>query len=180
MPSYINNKEFYKAIKEYHDAHKENKKTRIPNRVGECFLQIAKNLSKKASFSGYPFVEEMISDAVFDCVRYADKFDPDRFNNPFAYFTQICWNAFIRRIKKEKKHLYSTYKYINQSEIFGLLQQSSDADESRMLQDIGYSESARENMDRFVQDFEDKLEKENLKQQQKLEEQKKAENEWNW
>jgi len=30
-------------------------------------------------------------------------FNPEKSNNPFAYFTQIIYYAFIRRIQKEKK-----------------------------------------------------------------------------
>ncbi len=82
----------------------------INDYLGSCFLQIALHLSRKPCFVGYTFREEMMSDAVENCVQYASNFNPLKSKNPFAYFTQIIYYAFLRRIAREKKLLYVKYK----------------------------------------------------------------------
>jgi len=107
---YVNNKEFLDALIEYKNKCKEAEengtlKPRIPNYIGECFLKIATHLSYKPNFVNYMFREEMISDGIENCVQYISNFNPEKSKNPFAYFTQIIWYAFLRRIQKEKKQL---------------------------------------------------------------------------
>jgi hypothetical protein len=62
----------------------------------------------------------MISDGIENCLLYIDNFDPEKYSNPFAYFTQIIYYAFLRRIQKEKKHMYIRYKSM-QNEIINVL-----------------------------------------------------------
>lgn len=78
----------------------------ISNELGKMFITIATNLSKKANFAGYTRVwrEEMIQDAVLTCVKYGKNFNPELSNNPFAYVTTICYNAFKNYINKQKRH----------------------------------------------------------------------------
>ena len=82
----------------------------IPDYAGECFLKIAERLSHRPNFINYAFREEMVSDGIENCVMYASNFNPEKSANPFAYFTQIIYYAFLRRIEKEKKQLYIKYK----------------------------------------------------------------------
>ncbi len=82
----------------------------LPDYAGECFLKIAERLSHRPNFINYAFREEMVSDGIENCVMYASNFNPDKSKNPFAYFTQIIYYAFLRRIEKEKKQLYIKYK----------------------------------------------------------------------
>ena len=107
---YVNNKEFLAAL----IRHRENieiaeiqgkEKPRIPRYIGECFLKIANHLSFKPNFVNYMFKEDMISDGIENCVQYIHNFNPEKSQNPFAYFTQIIHYAFLRRIQKEKKQL---------------------------------------------------------------------------
>lgn len=105
---YVNNPDFLAAIKEYksmvRDAEESGEpKPQIPNYIGECILKIANHLSYKPNFINYTYREEMISDGIENCLMYFDNFDPAKSSNPFAYFTQIIYYAFIRRIQKEKK-----------------------------------------------------------------------------
>ena len=107
---YVNNKEFLEAISVYRNkviAAKEAGKPRprVPNYIGECFLKIATHLSYKPNFVNYMFREDMICDGIENCLQYIDNFDPEKSKNPFAYFTQIIYYAFLRRIQKEKKQL---------------------------------------------------------------------------
>ena len=105
---YVNNKEFLEAIVVFRTkmlAAKEadTELPRIPRYIGDCFIKIATHLSYKPNFVNYTFREDMISDGVENCVQYINNFDPEKSKNPFAYFTQIIYYAFLRRIQKEKR-----------------------------------------------------------------------------
>ena len=116
---YINNADFLKALTEYRDACNAAKAANqidppIPNYIGECWMKIAEGLSHKPNFINYPHKEDMIGDGIENCLMYFRNFNPDKYKNPFAYFTQIIYYAFIRRITKEKKQLYVKYKATEQ------------------------------------------------------------------
>ena len=105
---YVNNKEFLAAMVEYRKAvaHAKKKKLDKPpvtDYIGECFLKIANHLSYRPNFINYTYRDDMISDGIENCLQYLDNFNPETSNNPFAYFTQIIYYAFVRRIQKEKK-----------------------------------------------------------------------------
>lgn len=107
---YVNNKEFLAALIKYREdvelaAIRDEPKPRITNYLGECFLKIATHLSFKPNFVNCIFKDDMISDGIENCVQYIHNFDPQKSQNPFAYFTQIIHYAFLRRIQKEKKQL---------------------------------------------------------------------------
>lgn len=78
--------------------------------IGKCFLDIATHLSYRPNFIGYSYREEMISDGIENCLMYANNFDPAKSSNPFSYFTQIIYYAFLRRIQKEKKQQYIKWR----------------------------------------------------------------------
>ena len=107
---YVNNKEFLAALIRYREdieiaEIRGNTKPVIPRYIGECFLKIATHLSFKPNFVNYMFKEDKISDRIQNCVQYISNFNPEKSQNPFAYFTQIIHYAFLRRIQKEKKQL---------------------------------------------------------------------------
>ena len=115
MADYINNKEFYQMLVDYKEecriaAQNGESVPRIPENIGRCFYMIATRLGTKWKFSGYTYREEMISDALENCVVAVHNFDPSKSKNPFAYFTQIIYYAFLRRIEKEKKQTFVKYK----------------------------------------------------------------------
>jgi hypothetical protein len=117
---YVNNKELLEAMVVYRKkvaVAKEKGTTPPPisNYLGECFLKIATHLSYKPNFVNYMFREDMIGDGIENCVQYIHNFDPAKSNNPFAYFTQIIYYAFLRRIQKEKKQLEIKTKIIERT-----------------------------------------------------------------
>ncbi len=119
---YINNADFLKALVDYKEECKTAEQTgkpepKIPNYIGECFMKIAEGLSHKPNFINYTYRDEMIADGIENCLMYFNNFDPTKSNNPFAYFTQIIYYAFLRRIQKEKKQLYVKYKATEQAGI---------------------------------------------------------------
>jgi len=115
MAHYVNNKTLYIHMKEYKEKlelsrQNEEEPPRIPNYIGECIYLICNKLAYKPNFMNYTYKDEMISDGVENCVASVNNFNPEKSNNPFAYFTQIAWNAFLRRIAKEKKQTYIKHK----------------------------------------------------------------------
>lgn len=117
MAHYVNNADFLQALIEYRtqkaQAEAEGKpKPIVSNYIGECILKIATHLSYKPNFINYSYRDDMILDGVENCIQYIDNFDPTKSNNPFAYFTQIIYYAFLRRIAKEKKQSYIKGKLI--------------------------------------------------------------------
>lgn len=114
---YLDNKKFFEEMQKWKKCVKEaeesgDDKPPVSEYIGRAFMQIAENLAKKPNFMNYQFKEDMISDGVENCLMYASNFDPDKSNNPFSYFTQIIYYAFLRRIQKEKKQNYIKYKYL--------------------------------------------------------------------
>ena len=107
-PHYVDNKKFLVAMIEYREKvqkaeDKKRTKPVVTNYIGECFLKIANHLSYRPNFINYTYRDDMISDGIENCLQYMSNFNPEKSNNPFAYFTQIIYYAFIRRIQKEKK-----------------------------------------------------------------------------
>ncbi len=117
---YVNNREFLEAIIAYkarvrRAEESESDRPRVPNYIGDCFLKIATHLSYKPNFVNYMFREDMICDGIENCLQYIDNFNPEKSSNPFAYFTQIIYYAFLRRIQKEKRQLEIKSKILEKS-----------------------------------------------------------------
>ena len=151
---YINNADFLRALVEYKALCQEavaqgKKEPKIPNYIGECWMKIAEGLSHKPNFINYTYRDEMISDGIENCLMYFNNFDPTKSSNPFAYFTQIIYYAFLRRIQKEKKQLYVKYKATEQ---MGVL------DEFEMMEfDDGTTRQFElyDNIAEFIETYED-------------------------
>ena len=119
---YVNNKDFLQAMIEWRervDDAENSGKTPPPvtNYIGECFLKIANHLSYKPNFINYTYREEMICDGIENCLQYIKNFNPEKSQNPFAYFTQIIYYAFLRRINKEKKQSHVKNKMLEKQEV---------------------------------------------------------------
>lgn len=124
---YVNNKEFSQAVVDYCTVVREAKENKeilpvVPDYIAECFLKIAEGLSHKSNFIRYTYREEMVMDAVENCLKAIENYNIEaatRSGNPnaFAYFTQISWYAFLRRIAKEKKQQDVKIKYLASSGI---------------------------------------------------------------
>jgi hypothetical protein len=112
---YVDNKQFLsemikwkKEIREAEDSGDD--RPPVSNYIGECFLKIAERLCSKSNFMNYPYKDEMIGDGIENCLMYAHNFNPRKSKNPFSYFTQIIYYAFLRRIEREKKQAYIKFK----------------------------------------------------------------------
>ena len=140
-PHYVDNKKFLEAMTEYKlkcekAAARNRKNPPVTNYIGECFLKIANHLSYRPNFINYTYRDDMISDGIENCLQYMSNFDPDKSNNPFAYFTQIIYYAFIRRIQKEKKQMQVKAKIIANAGVENMMDQLAGDDtqyQSQML-----------------------------------------------
>jgi len=122
---YVNNAEFSQAVVDYCKSlqearDKEETLPKVPDYIASCFLKIAEGLSHKSNFIRYTYREEMVMDAVENCLKAIDNYNIEAATrtgkpNAFAYFTQISWYAFLRRIEKEKKQQDLKLKYLSQS-----------------------------------------------------------------
>ena len=120
---YVNNAKFSQAVVDYvttANEAKQNKKPTpvVPNYIAECFLRISEGLSHKSNFIRYTYREEMVMDAVENCLKAIHNYNLDTATrtgkpNAFAYFTQIAWYAFLRRIAKEKKQQDVKLSYLS-------------------------------------------------------------------
>lgn len=132
---YVNNAEMLESIKQYKTQLREARENgteepRIPEYLGECILKIATRLSHKHNFINYSYRDDMILDGIENCIQCMDSFDPSKSSNPFSYFTQVIYFAFLRRIAKEKKQSYIKGKLIQEMpfESFELQDHDDDAD----------------------------------------------------
>ena len=149
-PHYVNNKEFSLAVVEYVKTVNEAQAAgtqipNVPNYIAECFLKIAEGLSHKANFIRYTYREEMVMDAVENCLKAITNYNIDAATrtgapNAFAYFTQICYYAFLRRLAKEKKQQDIKFKFIEKAGIedfvhYDRLNSGTDASVTRSFVD---------------------------------------------
>ena len=168
---YVDNKKLYAEMVEYLNAVKESEesgsdKPRIPEYIGECLLKISTRLSTRPNFINYTYRDEMISDGIENCVNYIGNFNPEKSTNPFAYFTQIIYYAFLRRIQREKKQLYIKHKSLERSIIFDEL--STHTDGASQGDQGAYINLDTPYMTDFVQNFEKKeAEKKELRKKKK-------------
>jgi len=164
---YVDNKKFFEEIVAYREKLHQARAAgledpRIPNYIGECIYKIATKLSTKPCFMNYSYREEMVSDGIENCILYFKDYDPSIGQNPFAYFTQVIYYAFLRRIGKEEKNRYAMYKHfqeniINQHDT-NLLR---DSDDNHLLPAQMY-----DNINDFMSRFEKKEEAKKLKRKQ--------------
>ena len=140
-PHYVNNKEFSLAVVDYCQAAEKARKQKskkvpiVPDYIAECFLKIAEGLSHKSNFIRYTYREEMVMDAVENCLKAIKNYDIKTATrtgtpNAFAYFTQISWYAFLRRIEKEKKQQDIKLKYMANIQIDELVDTDDDGDDT--------------------------------------------------
>lgn len=157
---YVNNKDFHAAMLEYKakvvDAEMHGEpRPRVTPYIGDCIMKIAYRLSLKPNFINYSFREEMISDGIENCLQYIDNFNPEKYNNPFAYFTQIIYYAFLRRIAKEKKQMYTKYKITEQMDVMNLGSENQMHDGTDYRQPKKLTEWDIDHVGRFIEDFEE-------------------------
>ena len=152
---YVDNKQFFAAMVEYNAKiieadNNDDPRPRIPDYIGDCFMKIATHLSYKPNFINYTYRDDMISDGLENAVLCINNFDPEKSKNPFAYFTQVIYFAFIRRIQKEKRQMYIRHKVIENSVVQGTTVTSDSNDTSNP----DYIDLNNDYMNNFVSNYE--------------------------
>lgn len=162
---YVNNKALYEEMVKYkaaiRKAEAEGKnKPRVPDYIGVCLMKICERLSHRPNFINYSYRDDMIADGIENCISAVDNFDTEKYDNPFAFFTMIAWNAFIRRIDKEKKQAYIKHKNFQNSGIMDELW-----DQQYMEGGAGHSIQMKHNeySDEIIKNFENRLTKNSKK-----------------
>lgn len=163
---YVDNEKFLGVMREYREdvlraKDNDEEKPPLPEFAGECILKIAEKLSYRPNFINYAFREEMVCDGIENCVMYASNFDPEKSSNPFAYFTQIIYYAFLRRIDREKKQLYIKYKTMDEH---NSIEDNSDfVDDDLVMSGSPLTQDRRNNIYEFIDTFEKKKTKKKRK-----------------
>ena len=162
-PHYVNNRDFSDAVVEHvtvtNKAQADGiEPPRISEYIGECFMKIAEGLSHKPNFIRYTYRDEMVMDAVENCIKAIGNYNVEAATrtgkpNAFAYFTQISYFAFLRRIAKEKKQQDIKLKYIEQSGFEAFADLDGDYDGDSIVERIKARIDAVKVKDESVQEW---------------------------
>lgn len=176
---YVDNKKLYEDLKAYcieYEKLNEGKgkddvkvRPRMSSDLGRAIMLIAENTSTSPKFNGYSYRTEMVDDAVEACIKYLHNFDYKKYKNAFAYATQICWNAFIRRIKIENKEHYIKCKFMINAEVMHNLHDNHSSLEefNAVTVELGMGPDSRVKMNEFIKDFEARSKKESKLRREK-------------
>lgn len=167
--NYVDNARLLEELKVYKRKLKETQeqgkpKPRISDYIGKCIMDIAENLLNirnkygGQAFAGYTesWKQEMLSDGIENVLIYIDNFNPEKYNNPFAYITKIIYYAYLRRIAKEKKQLYIKYKVAANYGIFDAVTAAESEGENAPFE-------LYDNLATFIEEFETKKEEKKVK-----------------
>tara|TARA_B100000287_G_scaffold160914_1_gene151801 strand:+ start:2558 stop:3097 length:540 start_codon:yes stop_codon:yes gene_type:complete len=123
MAKFVDNEKFYSEMVAWKEKLYQNQaqgmsnpRPDIPEYIGECIWKIASRFATKPNWRN-AYTDDMVGDAVEECIKYLDRFNEKKSTNPFSYFTQVVYYSFLRRISKEKRYLYVKYKVIMNSEV---------------------------------------------------------------
>lgn len=158
---YVSNAKLLETLIEYKAAKRDalaadKPVPRVPEYIGECLLKIAQNVGHMKNFNKYSYKEDMIGDAVLNCISYMDNFDPEKSKNPFAYFTQVVYFAFLRRIEGEKKQTYIKCKIMEKADFTAY---DTHPNSETRLQKNAFVDLISENIDETIKAFELKKKK---------------------
>lgn len=157
---YVSNTDLYNEFIIWHQDRKDAEamskpEPKIPEAIGKGIMQIAENFSKKFNWSSNArYREELSGDAIVNCILYVRNFNPEKSKNPFSYFTQISYFAFLRRIDREKISDYIKHKSLMNSKIYQDIQSGDFNDDDFVLEDLDYDSTG---VDDFIQSFELKM-----------------------
>lgn len=172
---YVDNQKFLQEMVLYRkqvESAKADKieRPRVPDYIGSCLFKIATHLARKPNFANYTFKDDMISDGVENCLLYIDNFDPDKSKNPFAYFTQIIYYAFLRRIQKEKKHMYIKYKSMQNEIVNALIENNGEDLVAGYMHGMMHESYSEHFIHDFIETFEDNKRKKTSARKKKVKE----------
>lgn len=166
---YVNNKEFSQAVVDYVNSvnearAKDDREPIVTEYIGSCFLKIAEGLSHKPNFFSYTYREEMVMDAVENCIKAIMNYNVEKATrtglpNAFAYFTQISYYAFLRRIAKEKKQQDIKERYIDYAGAHAFADFDNDMDFDSVVEQVRYKSQMYKAKDEKIKEFGKELKK---------------------
>ena len=175
---YVNNAEFSTAVVDYvHEVRKAKKEKVqlpiVPDYIATCFLRIAEGLSHRANFIRYTYREEMVMDAVENCLKAIENYNIEAATrtgkpNAFAYFTQITWYAFLRRIAKEKKQQDIKEKYMDFAGASAFMEIGDHPDPSGIVDRVRYKSQQIRERDNKIKEFGKELKERKKRSKKKI------------
>lgn len=167
---YVDNEKFYNAMverkKQVDDAKDAGvSPPKVSDYIGECIMKIAVHLTHRPNFNNYSFKDDMVMDGIENCLKYIDNFDADKYDSPFSYFNRVIWQAFVRRIDKEKKGLYAKCKFFVEKTTLVENSATQESDPSSYIPLM--NEWSDEYVSRIIDDFEDRKQKKKDARKQK-------------
>lgn len=176
-PHYVNNKEFSQSVVDYVTSVNEARdkgedEPVITDYIGRCFLKIAEGLSHKPNFVGYTYREEMVMDAVENCIKAIMNYNVKKATrtglpNAFAYFTQITYYAFLRRIAKEKKQQDIKEKYMDHAGANAFMELGTFTDGGGIVDRVRYKSQQIRERDNKIKEFGKELKKKTRRSKKK-------------
>ena len=177
-PHYVNNKQFSQSVVDYvmsvnEAREKMQDEPRITEYIGSCFLKIAEGLSHKPNFVGYTYREEMVMDAVENCIKAIMNYDVKKATrtglpNAFAYFTQITYFAFLRRIAKEKKQQDIKEKYMDFAGAEAFMDIGDHPDPSGIVDRVRFKSQQIRDRDNKIKEYGKELKQRNKRSKKKV------------
>ena len=84
---YVKNKELKRALQESKEVGK------LTSETVQMFTLIVNGMSKTHSYRDHEDREDCISFGLEDLIKYWNRYDPEKSDNPFAFISQIAHNG---------------------------------------------------------------------------------------
>ena len=72
--------------------------------LAKMLMLICERYARKGSYVSYTYNEDMQAFALMNLVKSWKSFNPEKSNNPFAYFTSCITNSFLQYLNQERRH----------------------------------------------------------------------------
>ena len=95
--NYLNNKDLLKQVV------LSKKQGKMTDELAKMLMLLTARYGKKGNFANYTYNEDMQAFAIMALVKTWNSFNPERSQNPFAFFTQCIKHSFLQYLKMEKK-----------------------------------------------------------------------------
>lgn len=105
---YVDNRMLTNELTAYAKLAKEitpdKARPRMSRFLVESIMKMSERLAMAPNFRNYTYIDEMKGAAIEATLKYMHNFNAEKYDNAFAYISQIMFAAMVQVIKKEKKH----------------------------------------------------------------------------
>lgn len=95
--NYLNNKDMMEQLR------LSKQQGSMTNEFANMMVMLAAKFAKSPQYHNYTFIDDMQQYALLQVCRAWDKFDEAKYDNCFAFYTQMIKNCFFQYLNKEKK-----------------------------------------------------------------------------